>query len=45
VKARVPGYLEARCENAFSQLTEVKSKLGQVVDFKHSRRIAPVSFS
>jgi hypothetical protein len=35
VKARVPGYLEAyesRCENLFSQLTEVKSKLAHVLD-------------
>jgi hypothetical protein len=35
VKARVPGYLEAyesRCDTLFSQLTEVKSKLANVVD-------------
>jgi hypothetical protein len=35
VRARVPGYLEAYespCENLFSQLTEVKSKLAHVVD-------------
>jgi hypothetical protein len=35
VKARVPGYLEAfesHCENLFSQLTGLKSKLAHVVD-------------
>jgi hypothetical protein len=35
LKARVPGYLEAyeaRCENLFSELTAVKSKLARVVD-------------
>jgi hypothetical protein len=35
VKARVPGYLQAyasRGENPLSQLAEVKSKMGQMVD-------------
>jgi hypothetical protein len=34
-QARLPGYLEAyqaRCENLFSQLTDVKSTLAHVVD-------------
>jgi hypothetical protein len=49
VQARVPGYLEAyqaRCENLFSQLTDVKSKLAHVVDagIQAPGGIVPVNF-